>query len=211
MIKVCIPFNMIIDTDFGMIRAIEKTQNLSEYSVNKIKSILVSREEENPLISYAKARDIQIPESAYELLFEKFYDTILKLSQITDILSFIINTYKIGLNGEVKIVIGCDQHSEIDYIKSILKSSDYSVDTSLKSDMNLNDFDCIFTKYFDEYYVDYLVNQVNLTGKRIYIANYPFNLIYDKESNKQAINPILHMNLENKGNVLSTVSLYNKK
>ena len=208
--KVYIPFNMIIDTDFGMIRLIEKAQNLSEYPVNKLKSFLLKRESENPIPEYNKIRQINMSEYAYDLLLDKYYDMILKLSTVTDMVSFIINTHKFGLTNDVKITVGCDQTSEITYLNSLLSSLNYPIDMQLNSDIDLNDFNCIFTKYIDEAYVDYLLNNVKIEGKRLYVADYSFNTIYD-EDQLIIIDPILHLQLESKGNIVCTVSLYNKK
>ena len=93
--KVYIPFNMIIDTDFGMIRLIEKIHNLSEYPVNKLKSFLLKREYENPIPEYNKVRQINMSEYAYDILLDKYYNMLLSLSTETDMISFVINTYKI--------------------------------------------------------------------------------------------------------------------
>ena len=209
--KVYIPFNMIIDTDFGMIRLIEKIQDIHGYSVNKLKSFLINRENENPISEYNKLRQINIIESAYDLILDKYYQIILPLSSVTDMVAFVINTYKLGLSNEVEITIGCDLECEIEYLKSILSELNYSFDIQLNIDIDLNEYDCIFTKFMDKYYVDDLLNRVKIKGKRIYVADYRFNTLYDTENKLKIIDPELHMRLESEGNIISLVSLYNKK
>ena len=41
--KLYIPFNMIIDTDVGIIRLVERLYDLSEYPINSLKSFLLRR------------------------------------------------------------------------------------------------------------------------------------------------------------------------
>ena len=81
----------------------------------------------------------------------------------------------------------------------------------LNTDIVLNDFDCIFTKFIDNYYVDYLLDTVQIKGKRIYVADYNFNTIYDDEHELVIIDPEIHIRLESEGNIISLVTLYNKK
>lgn len=211
--NVYIPFNMIIDTDFGIIRLIELSQGVSEYPINDMKSFLLNRKEVNPIKEYSELRELTIPyvNDVLPAILEKFYDKILELSYFTDMIGFVVNTYKLGLSNDVNIVIGCDSESEIKYLNTVLSSIDYTFNIELNSDINLNDFSCIFTKFIDDEYVDYLLKTLDIHEKRIYVADYNFNTLYDKESNTKIIDPILHMRLESAGNVLCTVSLYNKK
>lgn len=209
--KIYIPFNMIIDTDFGIIRLMEEVQNIDKYSVNKLKSFLLKRENENPIPEYSKLRGIDVSEYAYELILERYYNKVLPLSMVTDMISFIINTYKLGLSSEVDILIGCDLESEMEFLKSITSSLKYPFEMELNMNVNLNDFDCIFTKYLDDAYMDYLLDNVKISGKRLYVADYSFNTLYDTESEQFIIDPTHHMRLESEGNIVCTVSLYNKK
>ena len=209
--KVYIPFNMIVDTDFGIVRILENMNKIPEYSANQIKSFLLKRYNINVIPEYSMLRDISADEYLYDMILQNFYDKLLPVSGLTDMVSFIINTYKLGLYNDVNIMVGCNYDSEIEYLKSILSSIDYDIDMSLNMDINLNDYDCIFTKYIDEFYVDHLVNRVKIKGKRIYVADYNFNTLYDDETNERIINPLLQIPLEANGNIVHLVSLYNKK
>lgn len=210
--KVYIPFNMIVDTDFGIIRLTEKLNKLPEYSVNKTKSFLLKRYFENPVPEYCKLRELDInSEYLYDILLSNFYEKVLHQSTLTDMISFVINTYKLGLANEINIVVGCDHEYEIEFLKTILASIDYDIDMELNININLNDYDCIFTKYIDEFYVEYLIENVKLKGKRIYVADYNFNTLYDDESKERIISPVLQIPLESNGNILHLVSIYNKK
>ena len=208
--KVYIPFNMVVDIDFGIIRLFEKLNDLPERPVNKLKSFLLKRENENPIPSYCVLKQIEYPERLYETIMEKHYEKALKLSGLTDILSFVINTHKLGLSNEMEITIGCNYESDIEYLKSILSSLNYTIDMELNIKIKLNDFDYIFVKVLDEYYVDYLENN-KIHGKRLYVADYGFNTLVDEESQTVIIDPVLHLRLESMGNVVSTISIYNKK
>ena len=209
--KVYIPFNMIVDTDFGVIRFVEDVNRLSEYPVNKLKSFLINRKNENPIPEYCELRNAyEMP--SYNLLMEteKYYNAILKLSKVTDIMSLVINTHKLGLASEMDIIIGCNTETEIQHLKDILSKLKYGIKMDLNSNIKLNDFDYIFTKCLDEYYVDYLINN-GINRKRLYVADYKFNTIIDPESKKVGINPELHMALESEGIIVSTITVYNKK
>lgn len=212
--KVYIPFNMIVDIDFGIIRLVEKLNKIPEYSVNKLKSFLLKRNEENPLSEYCKLRGIdENSKYNYEIILSmsKYYEKILSLSTLTDMIAFVINTYKLGLSNEVEIMIGCNYESEMAYLKSLLSSLEYDIDMDLISNIDLNDYDCIFTKFMDESYVFYITDVVMLEGKRIYVADYNFNTLYDDESKERIISPEFQIPLESDGNILHLVSLYNKK
>lgn len=208
--KVYIPFNMIVDIDFGIVRLVEKLNELPEKSTNKIKSFLLKRENENPILEYSIIRGIESDDNLYGDIIENHYDKILKLSHMTDLLSFVINTHKLGLSNEMEITIGCNYESDIDYLKSKLSSLNYTINMELNTNIKLDNFDYIFIKVLDEYYVDYLENN-NIKGKRLYVADYGFNTLVDEESQTIIIDPELHLRLESMGNVVSTVSIYNKK
>lgn len=208
--KLYIPFNMIVDTDVGVLRLVEKINKLPEYSVNKIKSFLIKRENEDPIPEFSTLRKIQSSDGLYGIMLESRYQGVLNASGMTDILSFVINTYKLGLSNEMEIIIGCNRELEIEYLKSKLSALNYSFDMQLNKDIKLKDFDYIFTKVLDQYYVDYLESN-DIRGKRLYVADYRFNTLIDEESQSVIIDPIQHMRLESMGIIVSTISIYNKK
>ena len=209
--KVYIPFNMIVDTDFGIIRLIEQIQNISEYPTNKLKSFLLKRRQENPITEYSVLREFDVSPYSYGKIMDKYYEKILPLSSLTDMIAFVLTTYKLGVTNEISITIGCETQSEIDFLSSLMSSLDYSIHTELNNNLKLNAYDYIFVKYLNYKYVDYLLDELKISGKRIYVADYNFNTIYDEESHTYIIDPELHIRLESEGNVLCTVSLYNKK
>lgn len=210
--KLYIPFNMIVDTDFGVVRYTERYFNISEYPINKLKSFLLHRTEENPIPEYCDLRklDKEKIDGLYEEMLEKYYSSVLKFSNMTDLLSFIINTYKLGLSNDMEITIGCNTEEELEFFNRSVSSLNFTITTVLNESINLNDFDYIFTKYLDTYYVDYLFNN-KIHAKRLYVANYGFNTLLDEETGYQMIDPVLHMRLESEGFVVNTISLYNKK
>ena len=211
--KLYIPFNMVVDTDVGIIRIIEKLNKLTEYSSNKMKSFLLKRENENPIPEYCKLREIESQGNLYDGIIANYYDKVLQLSGLTDILSFVINTHKLGLSNEIEITIACNYKSEIEYLESKLSQLKYQINMELTSNIKLNDFDYIFIKVLDNYYVDYLENN-GIEGKRLYVADYAFNTIVDEQDDQTQtliIDPILHLRLESLGNVVCTITIYNKK
>lgn len=209
--KIYIPFNMLIDTDFGIIRIVEKITKIDSYPVNKIKSFLLNRENQNPIYEYRNERDIICSSYIYDLILKKYYEKVLPISELTDLILFVINTYKLGVSSEMEITIGCNEKCEIDYLTKVLSSFNYPLNIEENINIKLNEFDSIFIKYLDEDYADYLLEVAKLSAKKIYVADYKFNTIYDKENDTRIIDPIIHMKLESEGNMLYTVSLYNKK
>lgn len=207
--KLYIPFNMIVDTDVGVIRVVERLNKLTEYPINKLKSFLLRREDINPVPEYCKLRGVEMTEEAYGLILTKGYPSVLKLSKVTDILAFVINTYKLGLSNEMEITIGCDMQEEIDCLMKKLSKLDYSLDIRLNSELNLNDFDYIFNKYIDENYVKDLLENKKISGKRLYISDHDFNVLIDGDGNR-IIDLEYHVPLESNGIVLSLISIYNK-
>lgn len=210
MMNVYIPFNMIVDIDSGVIKLVELIQNIEPYSDNKLKSFLINRKEINPIPEYKQARGFYVLDSTYEIILDKYYKDALKLSIITDLIGLAINTYKLGMGKQVNVVIGCDEELEAEYLKSILKI-DYKINICLNKDIKLKNFDCIFIKYIDDTYCDYLIQDEEISAKRIYVADYFFNTLYDSESKQKIIDPVLQLKMEEYGNILSLVSLYNKK
>jgi len=209
--SIYIPFNMIIDIDSGVLRLIEKVEKIDELPNNKLKSFLLRRHNENPILEYCKLRDINVLESTYDIILEKFYKAAINLSLKTDLIGFIINTYKLGVSNEVIITVGCNNEYEIEYINSVLSSFKIKVNAVLSEKIDLNEYDCIFTKVMDEYYLEYLTDIVKIHGKKIYVADYMFNTINDTEKGIYAIDPAIHIKLESNGNILFFVSVYNKK
>lgn len=208
--KLYIPFNMIIDTDAGVVRVAEKMHNIPEYPVNKLKSFLLNRTDINPLPEYAKLRKVEIPDYAYNSIITVGYPSVLALSFITDILAFVINTYKLGYSNDINITIGCDNPQEIEHLKKVLSNLEFSLNITLNSKLDLNDFDYIFTKYINEFYVDDIVNNKKLTAKRLYISDHKLNTLSDENGNK-IIDIQYHIPLESNGIVLNLISIYNKK
>ena len=137
--KVYIPFNMIVDIDFGIIKFFEKFVDIPEYSINRIKSFLLKRTNENPLPEYCELRKLEISDinTIYNLMMERHYSSILKLSNVTDILSFVINTYKLGLSNQMEITVGCNTELEVKYFKSLVSSLKFSINTDLNSKIKL--------------------------------------------------------------------------
>ena len=143
-------------------------------------------------------------------IITKGYSTVLKLSKVTDILAFVMNTYKLGLSNEMEITIGCDMPEELEYLKKKLSKLEYSLDIRLNSELKLNDFDYIFNKYINEDYVKDLIENKKIRGKRLYISDHNFNVFIDQDGNK-IVDLEYHIPLESNGIVLSLISIYNKK
>lgn len=208
--KLYIPFNMIVDTDFGIIRIIEKLYNIQEYPIDKIKSFLLKRKNENPVPEYCNLRGIENQDYLYSMIIIDYYKLVLKLSKMTDILSFVINTYKLGLSNDMEITIGCETPDEVNHLIQKLSKLNYSLDIRLNDEINLDDYEYIFNKYINEDYVNYFLKEKKLKGKRLYISDHDLNVLIDDDGNR-IIDPLYHIPLESNGIILSLISIYNRK
>lgn len=213
--KVYIPFDIIVDTDFGIIRMINKLNGLESKNINKIKSFLIKRTNPNPVEEYCELESVTKQDITYDEFYNKMmskehYRYILLMSEFTDMLSFIINTSKLGLNSEVFITIACNNEEEVNYLSSKLSKLKMTPDIRLSKDIDINDYEYIFVKYLNDNYIKNLEDN-GIRGKRLYVADYGFNTIYDEEIDANIVLPMYHIALESLGIAVCTVSLYNKK
>lgn len=208
--NVCIPFDMIVDTDYAVIRLVEETQQLKPMYDKKLKKFLVEREYENPIIEFNKLKRINIMEETYDrLIEEKYYSKLLNLATFTDMINFVIMTNDLSVSSEMRITIACNTEIEKDFLIKNMKKIQVPVNIELFRNLDLNNFDSIFTKYIDQNYIDYLLDTVKFHGAKLYVADYNFNTIIDEETGTKGILPEYHLALESEGILVFTVSLYN--
>lgn len=204
-----IPYDLLIDIDFGLINYIKSVYNNNDiweqitFSDKYNKDLIYdinNRLNRNPLSLIAKK---QINEMNLNSLYNEFITkekpNIIKNSITTSLYS----ACKLLLENEIKIYIACndiyEQQSLVNffYLKScnnsILTTTDYS-------NFDFSIYDPIYIKDIS------ILQNISLEGKNIYIANYGFN-IYVKDNVIYPITlPISHLIGKNE---IKIFNLYN--
>lgn len=207
---ILIAFDMIADTEIGLIRMIKEKYNdesifypgiLEMDDANLIYNLHM-RKNDNPLFVAVKDDENQEQmDSYYNEFMEKEYDSILENSILTPILK-LISTF-ISSNGIVNVDILCKNKQEEQYIKRIeglekcgvIIQDDYSK-------VDISKYDGIYIKVFKD-----ILKFKNLTTKTIFLANYKFNL---KETDNDGIEvPLPEVSIEIvSSNVLKIIDIY---
>ena len=179
-----IPFNCIIDTDFGLLSLIGKSFldtsyfSIDFFSKNSLIEELVKslyyREEENPLSICMLEETKQFADTFYCDFIEQKYDEILKISMTTEVYN-VIELYR--LYWEIKPTIVYEKESEIELLnylkvtKSVPKVKIDEIDFNFYNQFYFKSINDIYCKKFARF----------IETKMVYIANYKFNL--DEENN----------------------------
>lgn len=177
--QILIDFNVIIDIDLGLIKAIKKDYInndfiepvLSTMEDNIIITELIDREEKNPLYIVLKEEFKSSADSLYKEFIDTEYETILKYSKPTSLLGWSIMSSK---TEGIVITIICKNKLEEQIIKELYK--DVSVNVIIIKDLkdiNLSEYKTIVLKYYSDILE---MNIENINAKNIFICNYKFNL-----------------------------------
>lgn len=208
-----IPFNLIVDTDFGLIRMIDKMYHNTDTFYSSLLSmpdknliyLLYHRKNENPLYIVSKDKeDLETMNSYYDQFIESEYVKILKYSCTTSI----HNLIKLSLttDGVIKPCILCRNNLEKEFLSKIDKDtfSKCAIEISQLEYLNLNGFDPIYVKN----YKDAIKSYKTLLGKNIYVAGYRFNMYEDESMKEPMLNPDIYKVLGN-ANEIKITSIYN--
>lgn len=182
-LSILIPFDLIINTEYGLIQYIR-----AEYSDNDIwnqqaislldeESIIIDlldRAEKNPLFIIANDynNDKESLDNLYIEFMNKTYKDILSYSNKTKLYNAIV--VWVDMSQTISITILCKNKLEIDYIKSLpkFKKCNVIMDTKPLSEINLSNYNTIYIKDADD------LIDTKIRGKNIYIAAYLYNLEY---------------------------------
>ena len=178
----CILFDLIIDTDIGLLKFIQKEFNnpnifipgiLRERDVNIMKMIVTDRSQYNPLKTYMieGTEAYNSADSLYSQFMEKHYEEILKLSTQTSLFDIIRRSSSMG--DAVKFDIICKDELEKQAIISRFKK--FKISPSVKIVKKLSDFD---VSHYGSIYVKDIRDTLffpTFEGKNVIIGNYKFN------------------------------------
>lgn len=180
-----IPFNMIVDTDLGLMCLVMKkyldesvfdSDFFKGLTVKELVSKLYFREEKNPLLLCLKDNYKHMADTFYNQFMEREYITILNKSCITEIYR-LIGLY--NTQSEIRVTIVCDSEYEFAILKkhdSLKKANIVMYDDAKQYLSSHNQF---FFKYLEDIkrYTEFLKN------KTLYFANYKFNKLDDELKN----------------------------
>lgn len=206
-----ISFDVLIDTDFGMLKLIDKYYHSSKVFLlglltddDVIKYYLSTRDKLNPLCGFTKSSVSDDDcDSLYSQFIEKDYDRILKLSCPT----LMLNTVKLASKaGEyTDIIILCKNKTEEELIMKIfekMKCQLKCIVHDFSNRLDLEPYDSVYLKNYED-----ICKYSGVIEKNIYIAEYPFNFVNTEEG--QVLNPYLSLEVLQYGNVLRTFNIYN--
>lgn len=187
-------FQILCDTDFGLYKLIKRDyydksvfdNNLFDSDDARfIKTILLTRKEFNPIITFCKKNVMTESEmnDLYEEFLEKEYDNILDLSSPTTILE--IASRSNNTNNIVNVTILCKSQKEIDWVHKYNHRLNCII-----ADYNNLDLKKYDTIYIKDIYTLLLFDQETLKNKNIIFPRFLFNL--ETASSKMEI-PILEV------------------
>lgn len=177
--NVLIPFECLIDTDFGLAMLIRDKfldDNVFDKFFyhngdNRIKHNLLVREEANPL-SVIVNKPYRY-DTLYKEFMESFYDAILEKSCFTALVDIIISTRSVN---NLTFFILCKSEQEQQYITDKLSYADVHLNYIIKdiNDLDFASYDTIFLKHTNDLE---LIKKIGL--KSLYIAKTGFNVTLD--------------------------------
>ena len=170
--NILIPLDLLVDTDFGLIKLIQKEyrsdifdKNVLDSDDDTIKRLLVRRTNPNPLSILTDNEDI---DEYYNQFFDQRMDDIYALSIITGIGEFCVNALVFG---DFKLYIQYTNEAEEELAKQMAKNISPTDATTIdKAKVIPSDY-VIFVKNVMD-----LLTYKDLNGTNIYVARYAFNV-----------------------------------
>lgn len=171
-IKMLVPLDLIVDTDFGLIKLIQKEyrsdifdKNVLDSDDDAIKRFLVRRTNPNPLSILTDSKDI---DEYYDQFFNQRINDIYALSQITGIGQFAINALVFG---DFQLYIQYTNEAEKPFAEQMKSNiSDTEAFIIDKKSVVPGEYEIFVKNIMD------LLTYKDLNGVNIYVSRYAFNL-----------------------------------
>lgn len=179
-INTLVPFDVLIDTDMGLLKLIEFEYHNEEFFLPGIlntsetnqKYFLITRTCPNVIESLLTVQDKELADDLYNQFMDREYDEILKLSCNTSICDLTLLLRR-NMNQVIRVTVMCKDERE----KKLVEDRRISIFRTIISDpknIDINNYGTIFVKNVDD-----LNNYRIIEGKTIYVPNYGFNVIND--------------------------------
>lgn len=189
-IDALVPFELLVDTDIGLLSLIKKEYNNEEYflpgilnaSETNLKYSLLTRTTENPLgIIMVDECNFELMDDLYNQFMSKEYDKILSLSPNT-MVEKLVHDIKINIEQIVRITVLCNSEKEQHDLEK-RDTDPYKVIVGSFESIDLSGYGSVFVKRLSD-----LDKFKGLSGKNIYIPNYSFNVTINPEVSMPLIN-----------------------
>ena len=169
--SILIPFNMIADTDMGLLKLIKQKYMDPEVFIEDLlgcqdiilRSYIRDSASDNPLVTF-----IENEEEAsdyYDQFMENKYDEIATLSPITTIKEVIDRFIE---SKSIQVSILCMEEIEVDIISKLFDDKVNIIYEPILTDIDLTIYDTLFVRDY-KFVLMYNIDQIE--GKNIYIAN----------------------------------------
>lgn len=194
-IKILMPFDVLIDIDVGLLNLIQFDYRndifflpgMLDISDTNKKYFMVNRQYRNPIMSILSEPSDDLANDFYNQFMDKEYEQILNLSPNTDVCK-VLEVMKKSKSNIIRLTILCKNDNEKNIIlKRHLNYNDIIIGDP--STISLSDYGTIFVKDIND-----LDKYRHIEGKTIYVANYGFNVIIDPNN----INPVLPISILDK-------------
>lgn len=201
-----IPFNMIIDTDVGLLSLIYKSfmdprifnkDFFFGKTVNQLVKELYYRKKENPLHLCINEEYVDSCDNLYNQFMEQHYDRILNMSVITEFYRLV------GLfmeDSDIKLTIVCEKEKEIELLRK--QENTKACNIILADTLNPKTIQS-FKQFYFKSIADATAYTKHMKDKTIYFANYAFN---KNEEGRISSHPLIPLLLEN--NVVNLIDIY---
>lgn len=200
-----IPFNLIIDTDAGLINLIKDEYNQKSVfdfkKVGKLEEFLIHRKNINPLYGLITPEiKTEDADQMYKDFMDQRYDDIILKSSVTLLLRTIIMASKGSI---ITITILYSDDREKQCMERIFANSKLIIKYLKKEDkINLENYDGVYLKDFRD-----IMDYYGVIQKSIYVANYDFNVIFDENGN-MTLDPNLLLSALPDGNEVKIFNIY---
>ena len=181
-INALVPFNILIDTDMGILKLIDYEYHNEDFFLPGIlntsetnqRYFLATRNISNVVEALLSVEDKELAEDLYRQFMEKEYDQILKLSCNTAICDLTLLLKK-NMNQVIRVTVLCEDEKQKKLIED-RRISVFRIIVDKPEDMSLKNYGTIFVKDvkdLDRYRI--------VEGKTIYVPSYGFNVTVDPE------------------------------
>lgn len=210
--NILITFNMLVDTDLGLLCLIKSKyndptvfdNNILNYNDNILRGLLQLNESINPLNIIMIDKYKEQADQFYSEFMEVEHEKLIKSSPTTTMVEVVKRFID---SGSMKVTILCSDKLEYERMNDIMSdcaTASYSIITEKDyTSVDISSYDTIFIKYAKD-----LLGFNNTIGKNLIISDYVVNLDSEMYKEKQKIPKKEYLVIYAPNNEFYTVALY---